>query len=88
MERTGTGTLLLGSQGIGDERRRQLGRGEDELALLRAERVAGVGVLELRHGGDVAGSDLGRVLELRKGTVESRLFRARERLKTMLEPYL
>ncbi len=32
--------------------------------------------------------EIGRVLRIRKGTVESRLFRAREKLKDLLAPYL
>jgi RNA polymerase sigma-70 factor (ECF subfamily) len=42
----------------------------------------------LREYEGMAYDELGRVLSLRKGTVESRLFRAREKLKQMLEPYL
>jgi RNA polymerase sigma-70 factor (ECF subfamily) len=45
-------------------------------------------MLLLREYEGLSYEEIGRVLGLRKGTVESRLFRARERLKALLEPYL
>ena len=45
-------------------------------------------MLVLREYEGLSYGELSRVLGLRKGTVESRLFRARERLKALLEPYM
>jgi RNA polymerase sigma-70 factor, ECF subfamily len=45
-------------------------------------------ILVLREYESLSYGEIARVLKLRKGTVESRLFRARERLKAMLEPYM
>jgi RNA polymerase sigma-70 factor (ECF subfamily) len=45
-------------------------------------------ILVLREYEGLSYEEIGRVLGLRKGTVESRLFRARERLKNLLEPYM
>ena len=46
--------LFLGSQGVGDELRRQFGHGQGEGLLFVAEAVAGAGVLQLGHGHDGA----------------------------------
>jgi len=45
-------------------------------------------MLVLREYEGLSYDEMARVLSLRKGTVESRLFRARERLKALLTPYL
>lgn len=45
-------------------------------------------ILVLREYEGMSYEEMGRVLGLPKGTVESRLFRARERLREMMEPYL
>ncbi len=45
-------------------------------------------MLVLREYEGLSYEELARVLGLAKGTVESRLFRARERLKALLEPYM
>ena len=50
--------------------------------------IVDVPVRVLREYEGLSYEEMARVLSLRKGTVESRLFRARERLKALLTPYL
>lgn len=45
-------------------------------------------ILVLRELQGLAYEDIARVLKISKGTVESRIFRAREKLKRLLEPHL
>jgi RNA polymerase sigma-70 factor (ECF subfamily) len=83
-----------GPEGLPDERARperlahgrELGRHlEDALEKLPEKYRT---ILVLREFEGLSYEEIGRVLSLRKGTVESRLFRARERLKLLLTPYL
>lgn len=83
-----------GAEGLGDEsprperlaHGRELGeRLEQSLERLPENYRA---ILVLREYEGLSYEEMGRVLGLPKGTVESRLFRARERLKEMMDPYL
>ena len=83
-----------GPDGIRDEgpRPERLAEGR-ELGERLADAIARLpenyrAILVLREYEGLSYEEMGRVLGLPKGTVESRLFRARERLKSMLEPYL
>jgi RNA polymerase sigma-70 factor (ECF subfamily) len=83
-----------GPEGIGDEspRPERLAHGRElgvrlEQALERLPENYRA-ILVLREYEGLSYEEMGRVLRLPKGTVESRLFRARERLKEMLDPYL
>src|SRR2546427_9396090 len=51
-------SMRLGLQGEGDRRLGEIDFGEDDRMSLVGERVARAGLLELRHGGDVARPDL------------------------------
>jgi RNA polymerase sigma-70 factor (ECF subfamily) len=83
-----------GPQAIRDEgpRPERLAEGR-ELGRLLSKALAEMSekyrtILVLREYQGLSYEELARVLGLRKGTVESRLYRAREKLKAMLEPYL
>jgi RNA polymerase sigma-70 factor (ECF subfamily) len=83
-----------GSEGLKDEaprpERLAHGRelGEKIEAALAALPEKYRTILVLREYEGLSYEEMARVLSLRKGTVESRLFRARERLKSMLEKHL
>ncbi len=83
-----------GAEAIPDEGPRpdRLAHGR-ELGARLEEAIAGLPekyrtILVLREYEGLSYGELARILGLRKGTVESRLFRARERLKAALAPYL
>ena len=83
-----------GSEGLADEgpRPERLAHGR-ELAERLEQALQSMPekyrtMLVLREYEGLSYEELARVLNLAKGTVESRLFRARERLKALLEPYM
>ena len=83
-----------GAEGIRDEgpRPERLAHGRDlgrrlERALAELPEKYRT-ILVLREYEGLSYEEIARVLELRKGTVESRLFRARERLREMMEPHM
>ncbi len=83
-----------GPEGLADERARperlahgrELGQRLDEALGKLPEKYRTI--LVLREFEGLSYDEIARVLELPKGTVESRLFRARERLKTLMTPYM
>ena len=83
-----------GPEGIPDERARperlahgrELGQYLEESLKRLPEKYRTI--LVLREFEGLSYQEIARVLKLRKGTVESRLFRARERLKSLMEPYM
>jgi len=84
----------VGSAGLKDEgpRPERLAHGRElgeriEWALAEMPEKYRV-MIVLREYEGLSYEEIARVLELRKGTVESRLFRARERLKALLLPYM